>query len=88
METMQKNDKKIAYLSNINLGNYLVKSETANYELFAVVCHEGNRESGQYWTLGKNAEGAWYEFKDSERNQINENEVMSEHAYILCYERT
>ena len=85
---MQKNKKSIHYSSNVNLGRYLVKSDDVNYELFAIVCHEGTRESGQYWTLGKNAEGIWYGFKDAERNHIGPNAVISEHAYILCYERT
>ncbi|XP_053220304.1 ubiquitin carboxyl-terminal hydrolase 31 [Podarcis raffonei] len=58
------------------------------YDLYAVCNHHGTMQGGHYTAYCKNSiDGLWYCFDDSEVQQLAENEVCKQTAYILFYQR-
>ncbi|NXC70324.1 UBP31 hydrolase, partial [Anhinga anhinga] len=65
------------------------------YDLYAVCNHHGTMQGGHYtgkypaiFSYCKNSvDGQWYCFDDSEVQQLSENEVCKQTAYILFYQR-
>ncbi|NXV73613.1 UBP31 hydrolase, partial [Atlantisia rogersi] len=58
------------------------------YDLYAVCNHHGTMQGGHYTAYCKNSvDGQWYCFDDSEVQQLSENEVCKQTAYILFYQR-
>ncbi|NXE84198.1 UBP31 hydrolase, partial [Cochlearius cochlearius] len=63
------------------------------YDLYAVCNHHGTMQGGHYTgkypaTYCKNSvDGQWYCFDDSDVQQLSENEVCKQTAYILFYQR-
>ncbi|KAK2543735.1 ubiquitin carboxyl-terminal hydrolase 31 [Columba livia] len=58
------------------------------YDLYAVCNHHGTMQGGHYTAYCKNSvDGQWYCFDDSEVQQLAENEVCKQTAYILFYQR-
>nr|XP_056722523.1 ubiquitin carboxyl-terminal hydrolase 31 [Euleptes europaea] len=58
------------------------------YDLYAVCNHHGTMQGGHYTAYCKNSiDGLWYCFDDSEVQQLAENEVCRNTAYILFYQR-
>ncbi|NWX18713.1 UBP31 hydrolase, partial [Aegotheles bennettii] len=65
------------------------------YDLYAVCNHHGTMQGGHYTgkypamlSYCKNSvDGQWYCFDDSEVQQLSENEVCKQTAYILFYQR-
>ncbi|XP_062999485.1 ubiquitin carboxyl-terminal hydrolase 31 [Elgaria multicarinata webbii] len=58
------------------------------YDLYAVCNHHGTMQGGHYTAYCKNSiDGLWYCFDDSDVQQLDENEVCKQTAYILFYQR-
>nr|XP_020660485.1 ubiquitin carboxyl-terminal hydrolase 31 [Pogona vitticeps] len=58
------------------------------YDLYAVCNHHGTMQGGHYTAYCKNSiDGLWYCFDDSSVQQLPENEVCKQTAYILFYQR-
>ncbi|NWS77589.1 UBP31 hydrolase, partial [Crotophaga sulcirostris] len=64
--------------------------EDCIYDLYAVCNHHGTMQGGHYTgkSYCKNSvDGQWYCFDDSDVQQLSENEVCKQTAYILFYQR-
>ncbi|XP_042545768.1 ubiquitin carboxyl-terminal hydrolase 31 [Dipodomys spectabilis] len=62
--------------------------EDSIYDLYAVCNHHGTMQGGHYTAYCKNSvDGLWYCFDDSEVQQLSEDEVCTQTAYILFYQR-
>nr|XP_033770250.1 ubiquitin carboxyl-terminal hydrolase 31 isoform X2 [Geotrypetes seraphini] len=58
------------------------------YDLYAVCNHLGTMQGGHYTAYCKNSvDGLWYCFDDSDVQQLAEEEVCKQTAYILFYQR-
>ncbi|CAD8202954.1 unnamed protein product [Paramecium pentaurelia] len=58
------------------------------YDLYAVSNHFGGMGGGHYTAYAKNhINGQWYNFDDSQVNELNEDQVVSQSAYVLFYKR-
>ena len=76
-------------LENIDFSNYIC-GYNANeyiYDLFGVGNHTGNVHGGHYTANIKNSNGKWYNFNDTNINNINCNKVITEHTYCLFYRK-
>ncbi|XP_039696163.1 ubiquitin carboxyl-terminal hydrolase 31 isoform X2 [Pteropus medius] len=62
--------------------------EDCVYDLYAVCNHRGTMHGGHYTAYCKNSvDGLWYCFDDSDVQQLPEEEVCTQAAYILFYQR-
>ena len=82
--------EKLSYLidfpiDNLDLSKY---SSTAKekYELYAVCYHHGNINSGHYTTVCK-INNNWFEFNDKYIKEYNQEQIVTEDAYILFYKQ-
>ncbi|XP_043567601.1 ubiquitin carboxyl-terminal hydrolase 31 [Chiloscyllium plagiosum] len=58
------------------------------YDLYAVCNHHGTMQGGHYTAYCKNSvDGLWYCFDDSDVQQLLEDDVCKQTAYILFYQR-
>jgi ubiquitin carboxyl-terminal hydrolase 31 len=59
------------------------------YDLYAVCNHHGDDlQGGHYTATCRNpTDGQWYSFDDIHTSKVEENEVVSQDAYILFYQR-
>ncbi|NXC20822.1 UBP31 hydrolase, partial [Corythaeola cristata] len=57
------------------------------YDLYAVCNHHGTMQGGHYTYCKNSVDGQWYCFDDSDVQQLPENEVCKQTAYILFYQR-
>lgn len=74
----------------LKLKNYIhsKEQECYDYELFAVSNHYGGMNGGHYTAMCKNFnDSKWYEFNDSRVEEIEEEKLVSEAAYVLFYKR-
>lgn len=55
------------------------------YELYAVVYHIGNVNTGHYISLVKDRDGMWFKFDDSHVVRVSEKDVLASQAYLLFY---
>ena len=67
------------YVSETNSG------PIPNYELFGVICHLGNVNTGHYLAYVKNINGAWFKFDDATITRVTETEVKKVNGYMLVY---
>ena len=65
------------------------KAEGVNtvYDLYAVTNHFGSLNGGHYTAYGKNPDGNWYDFNDSQVSSSGEKGICSSSAYLLFYRR-
>lgn len=56
------------------------------YDLFAVIQHDGDLESGHYIMYAKNR-GKWFRFDDAQITLAEETDVLKSNAYMLFYVR-
>lgn len=89
-----KNGVKVIYGEKLELTPYLIKSdlqESFNYELEAVVCHNGNLKSGHYTAYAKHKildEIGWFYFSDQYFKKIDVKDVLSNpSAFMLFYRK-
>lgn len=76
-------------LYNMDLAPYVYTDRhDAKYDLFAVSNHYGSSGSGHYTAYCKNfVNKAWYCFDDTKVTRIDEDNVVSNAAYVLFYKR-
>ena len=79
-------------ITGLNISEHLLDEyknlETTVYDLIGVIQHLGHtREAGHYISLCKHSTGKWYQFNDDRVEQISEEEIVNENAYILIYMR-
>lgn len=76
-------------LKNLDLrkyGNKKNNDEKHSYDLISVVNHYGEPSYGHYVSYCKHGiNGRWFEYDDSKVNEIDEENVITEGAYILFY---
>lgn len=89
-----KNSVKVTYGENLDLTPYFIKKNTKEvfkYELEAVVCHNGNLQSGHYTAYAKHQlvdEHAWIYFSDQYWKKVDSKDVFSNpSAFMLFYRR-
>ncbi|CAD8146432.1 unnamed protein product [Paramecium octaurelia] len=79
------------YVTNLKLPNDYLNGNNTNelkYKLFGVINHYGELYEGHYNTFIKNLEDQkWYCYDDSQVTEIQLQDIITEHAYVLCYER-
>lgn len=88
------NNRKIntivsAPLNNADFSRYVkgYNSPSYIYDLYGVCNHSGGALGGHYTAYIKNANGKWYEFNDTNVNEIKEEQVISPRAYCLFYRK-
>ncbi|XP_076452524.1 ubiquitin carboxyl-terminal hydrolase 32-like isoform X2 [Babylonia areolata] len=59
----------------------------AQYDLYAMSCHTGIMGGGHYVAYSKNPNGKWYCYNDSSCKEVAEDQLDTNSAYILFYER-
>ncbi|GMT31637.1 hypothetical protein PFISCL1PPCAC_22934, partial [Pristionchus fissidentatus] len=77
-------------LSGLDLSRWATEAAgEAEYELCALVCHEGaNADSGHYVAIARNEiDGNWYEFDDSTVTKLDDAYVLTKDAYVLFYQK-
>lgn len=58
------------------------------YDLYGIINHFGSLHYGHYTSLVRNlSENKWYQYDDSQRTHVPEDQIHKEHAYILFYIR-
>jgi len=57
------------------------------YDLYGVCNHSGGPLGGHYTAYVKNANGKWYDFNDTNVNEIKEEHVISQRSYCLFYRK-
>jgi len=69
--------------------NKALTTECFTYDLYAVCNHHGDDlQGGHYTATCRNpTDGQWYSFDDIHTSKVEENEVVSQDAYILFYQR-
>lgn len=85
-----KSDAFIEYpLINLDLSDYVTNpQDSAKYNLYAICCHVGSTYYGHYYSYCLNSNGKWYEFNDDVvKEVINLNDVITEDAYVLFYQK-
>ena len=59
--------------------------QVTKYELFSIVCHLGNVNTGHYLAYVKNSNGIWFKFDDAVITRISEADVKKVNGYMLFY---
>ncbi|XP_066297333.1 ubiquitin carboxyl-terminal hydrolase 32-like isoform X2 [Branchiostoma lanceolatum] len=57
------------------------------YDLFAISCHTGILGGGHYVSYAKNPNGKWYCYNDSSCKEVHPDQIDTDSAYMLFYER-
>lgn len=92
-DNVTKNTSLVDYpIEDLNLTTHFSpdKMDPNNYiyTLYAINYHEGNLDSGHYWSACKNIDNNWYLFNDGNTSRYhNINDLISNDAYILFYHR-
>jgi ubiquitin C-terminal hydrolase len=85
---MRKNQRIIHYdTKHLDLSKY-ENSYIANeniYELFGIINHSGSIFGGHYFSYIKNKNGKWYNFNDTDVQEMNENKLLGNKNYCLVY---
>ena len=90
-----KIDKHVTFpVNNLDLSDFSVKRDAVNpsnyvYDLYGVSNHYGSLYRGHYTAYSRlsGASSTWREFDDRSVNDIDENSVQSQAAYVLFYKR-
>jgi ubiquitin C-terminal hydrolase len=92
LNSAQKVNKKVKFDAILDMAPFMSshnssRVEPLKYSLYAVIVHEGSSmSSGHYVCYAKAGNGAWYLFNDSQVQQVSEQTVLNQSAYILMYE--
>jgi ubiquitin C-terminal hydrolase len=89
-----KNSVKVSYGDTLDMTPYFIKKdagETYLYELEAVVCHNGNLQSGHYTAYAKHKlvdEVSWVYFSDQYWKKVDAKDALNNpSAFMLFYRR-
>ena len=76
-------------LVNADFSKYVkgYNSATYVYDLFGICNHYGGASGGHYTAYIKNANGKWYDYNDTNINEINEERVITTNSYCLFYRK-
>ena len=92
--TFTKNSMKIAYPLVLDISNMVIKDnaeEKAVYELYGVVNHSGNLQSGHYTAYVRHLvynEIVWYYYSDQYYKKVEEKDVLNNaNAFMLYYKK-
>jgi len=83
--TAEKSDLLVAFSETLRLGE--VTKLQGEYDLHAVIHHQGTLRNGHYWADVK-VDGRWQRFNDSRTSTVPWTEVVRETAYVLFYTKT
>jgi ubiquitin C-terminal hydrolase len=72
-------------IDNLDLSKYSSTGKE-KYKLYAVCYHHGNINSGNYTTVCK-INNNWFEFNDKYIKEYNQEQIVTEDAYILFYKQ-
>jgi ubiquitin C-terminal hydrolase len=90
--SVQKINKAVKFGATLDMKPFMSSPSSGsplNYSLYAVIVHEGSSMgSGHYVCYAKAANGLWYLFNDNYVQQVSEQTVLSQSAYIVMYEST
>ncbi|UYV73790.1 hypothetical protein LAZ67_11000927 [Cordylochernes scorpioides] len=82
----QKINNMIHFPINLDLSQF---GSTTKYDLYAVVNHFGNRDSGHYLADAKHPiSGKWYRYDDKRVKGIESTQVVTSNAFILFYKES
>lgn len=65
--------------------NSIYKNQITTYELFGMVCHIGNVNTGHYIAYVKTVNGIWFKFDDAIVTRVSEAMVKQVNGYMLFY---
>mmetsp|Transcript_15523 Transcript_15523/g.48578 ORF Transcript_15523/g.48578 Transcript_15523/m.48578 type:complete len:1140 (-) Transcript_15523:33-3452(-) len=87
-----KISRLVNFPTNLDLTSLVLDPTTAplaHYELYAVLNHVGSSSSsGHYTAIVRSAnDGAWYRCDDATVTPVDEDEIVTPQAYVLCYRR-
>ncbi|XP_022862204.1 ubiquitin carboxyl-terminal hydrolase 18-like isoform X2 [Olea europaea var. sylvestris] len=87
-----KLNKRVTFPETLNLSPYMSESEDGNdvYKLYAVIVHVDMLNAsyfGHYICYVKDFHGKWYRIDDSKVASVDLDEVLSQGAYMLLYNR-
>ena len=76
-------------ITNVDLSKYVkgYSSETYKYDLYGICNHHGNSRGGHYTAHVKNANGKWYNYNDTNVNEIKEENLITTEAYCFFYRK-
>jgi ubiquitin carboxyl-terminal hydrolase 2/21 len=73
-------------INNLVLEGYCDNQTNSTYNLYAVSNHTGSLMGGHYFSYCKNAD-KWYEYNDHMVMRLSNEQIVSNNAYILFYEK-
>ena len=92
LKRFKKNGEKIFKnidfpLINLDLSKYCVgyKKKKNVYDLWSISNHTGSLGSGHYYSYCKNINGKWFNYNDSNVNEIDSENIVTDNAYCLFY---
>ena len=76
-------------LSKIDLSKYVYgyRKSSYTYQLYGVCNHSGGSRGGHYTANVKNANNKWYNYNDTDVNEISTNDVISKESYCLFFRK-
>ena len=77
-------------LMGLDLSPYISNPtvKPGSYTLYAVACHQGNLSCGHYYSIAYHPhQKSWYQYNDEQVGEIPVEKVVTEHAYLLFYQR-
>lgn len=72
---------------NLDLSEYITNpTDNYLYNLYGIICHTGDVNSGHYYCYCLNTDGIWYRYNDENVTAIaNLNNLITKDAYVLFY---
>eukprot|EP01119_Soliformovum_irregulare_P002370 TRINITY_DN12634_c0_g1_i1.p1 TRINITY_DN12634_c0_g1~~TRINITY_DN12634_c0_g1_i1.p1 ORF type:complete len:835 (+),score=199.49 TRINITY_DN12634_c0_g1_i1:86-2590(+) len=85
-----KINTEVDYPLHLKLGDIVSQKdpEGAEYDLFAIANHKGGISGGHYWAFVRSDDGAWFNFNDNVVRGMQADNVHSNFAYMLFYQRS
>jgi len=89
---MSKNNMFIDFpLNDLDITSLISEEKTDGnsyvYDLYAINHHNGDLDSGHYYSSCKNLDGNWYNYNDDGISKYNSTTQLYNDAYILFYRR-
>ena len=85
----KKLDYKVKFSQKLDIYEFIDKdcgyNKESKYDLFGIINHEGNIDSGHYYSFIKNENKKWIEFNDANVGEINYFNDCSDTVYALFY---